>query len=397
MKAPATKSAKPAKSATAGAKGRSAASKAAVPPARKPLTKSAAKPAAKPVVKPAPKAVSKPMAKAPARAAPKAVAKATKPVAKGTVKPKVTAPIQKTAKPAAKASPKPVAKTTASSKPVAAAKKAAVPVKPTPSRTPAVKSIPASSAKSKAQPAAKAAVPTVTSSAPRAAAAAPVSKAASVKRAPAPAPVIVEPTPRPLGKRAAKKVMMEQMTQAAVVPTHAPDAAKATFSHTNERAVMTPPVPSSIQKDPKRANNWKTLPADQLTDQDVQAMPDSEYMSDLQLAYFRRKLSLLKADMLANAGETTEHLREDTVVVPDPADRATIEEEHALELRTRDRERKLLKKIEQAIVRIDSGDYGYCEETGEPIGVGRLMARPTASLSLEAQQRRELKQKMFGD
>ncbi len=209
--------------------------------------------------------------------------------------------------------------------------------------------------------------------------------------------MVVEPTPRPLGKRAAKKVMMEQMTQAAVVPTHAADAAKATFSNMNERAVMTPPVPSSIQKDPKRANNWKTLPVDQLTDLDIQAMPDSEYMSDLQLGYFRRKLSQLKADMLANAGETTEHLREDTVVVPDPADRATIEEEHALELRTRDRERKLLKKIEQAIVRIDAGDYGYCEETGEPIGVGRLMARPTASLSLEAQQRRELKQKMFGD
>ena len=83
--------------------------------------------------------------------------------------------------------------------------------------------------------------------------------------------------------------------------------------------------------------------------------------------------------------------------MPDPADRATIEEEHALELRTRDRERKLLKKIEQSIQRIDAGDYGYCDETGEPIGVGRLLARPTANLSLEAQQRRELKQKMFGD
>jgi DnaK suppressor protein len=152
-----------------------------------------------------------------------------------------------------------------------------------------------------------------------------------------------------------------------------------------------------VQKDPKRANNWKTLSVEQLTDPDVQAMPDAEYMNDVQLAFFRRKLSLLKDDMLANAGETTEHLREDTVVVPDPADRATIEEEHALELRTRDRERKLLKKIEQAIARIDSGEYGYCEETGEAIGVGRLMARPTASLSLEAQQRRELKQKMFGD
>ncbi|WP_353844524.1 RNA polymerase-binding protein DksA [Hydrogenophaga sp.] len=160
---------------------------------------------------------------------------------------------------------------------------------------------------------------------------------------------------------------------------------------------MTTPVPASLQKDPKRANNWKTLPVEQLTDQDVLSMPDGEYMNDQQLAFFRLKLQRLKADMLANAGETTEHLREDTVVVPDPADRATIEEEHALELRTRDRERKLLKKIEQAIARIDSGDYGYCEETGEPIGVGRLMARPTASLSLEAQQRRELKQKMFGD
>ena len=207
----------------------------------------------------------------------------------------------------------------------------------------------------------------------------------------------VEPTPRPLGKRAAKKVMMEQMTQADVVPTHAPDAAKATFSTTNERVVMTPPVPSAIRKDPKRANNWKTLAIDQLTDEDIMAMPDDEYMGELQLGYFRRKLIQLRADMLANAGETTEHLREDTVVVPDPADRATIEEEHALELRTRDRERKLLKKIEQAIGRIDSGDYGYCDETGEAIGVGRLMARPTASLSLEAQQRRELKQKMFGD
>jgi DnaK suppressor protein len=206
----------------------------------------------------------------------------------------------------------------------------------------------------------------------------------------------IEPTPKPLGKRAAKKVMMEQMMQAAVVPTHAPDAAKATFSTMNER-VLTPPVPSSIQKDPKRANNWKTLPVEQLTDLDVLAMPDSEYMNDVQLAFFRHKLSLLKADMLANAGETTEHLREDTVVVPDPADRATIEEEHALELRTRDRERKLLKKIQQSIVRIDAGDYGYCDETGEAIGVARLMARPTASLSLEAQQRRELKQKMFGD
>lgn len=104
----------------------------------------------------------------------------------------------------------------------------------------------------------------------------------------------------------------------------------------------------------------------------------------------------MERELRANADQTTVNLRE-TTVVPDPADRATIEEEHALELRTRDRERKLLKKVQAAIKRIDDGDYGYCEETGDPIGVARLMARPTATLSLEAQQRRELKQKMYGD
>ena len=89
--------------------------------------------------------------------------------------------------------------------------------------------------------------------------------------------------------------------------------------------------------------------------------------------------------------------RRQTQLAPDPLDRATIEEEHALELRTRDRERKLLKKVQAAIKRIDEGEYGWCAETGEPIGVARLLARPTATLSLEAQQRRELKQKMYND
>ena len=174
-------------------------------------------------------------------------------------------------------------------------------------------------------------------------------------------------------------------------------AAKASYMQLATAPLIVPPLPSAAKKDPKLANNWRTKPADQLTDAELLAMPDSEYMNDKQMAAFRQKLALLKQDILNSAGETTEHLREDTVVVPDPADRATIEEEHALELRTRDRERKLLKKIEQSIARIDAGDYGYCDETGEPIGVGRLLARPTATLSLEAQQRRELKQKMFGD
>jgi DnaK suppressor protein len=149
--------------------------------------------------------------------------------------------------------------------------------------------------------------------------------------------------------------------------------------------------------DPKLVNAWKSKAGNDLTDAEVLAMPDAEYMNAKQIEFFRAKLQGLKNEVLSNAGETTEHLREDTTIVPDPADRATIEEEHALELRTRDRERKLLKKIVQSISRLDTGEYGYCDETGEPIGLGRLIARPTATLSLEAQQRRELKQKMFGD
>ena len=133
-----------------------------------------------------------------------------------------------------------------------------------------------------------------------------------------------------------------------------------------------------------------------LTEAEILKMPESDYMNPAQLEFFRERLLEMERDIRNNADETTEHLRE-TVIVPDPADRATIEEEHALELRPRDRERKLLKKIKQSLERIDSGDYGYCEETGDPIGIPRLLARPTATLSLEAQQRRELRQKLYVD
>jgi len=138
--------------------------------------------------------------------------------------------------------------------------------------------------------------------------------------------------------------------------------------------------------------NGKRLP----TEGELLKMPELAYMNEQQLAFFKHRLQQMERELLQNADETTEHLRE-TVIVPDPADRATIEEEHALELRTRDRERKLLKKVQQSLARIEAGDYGYCEETGDPIGIPRLLARPTATLSLEAQQRREIKQKMFGD
>lgn len=336
----------------------------------------------------------KPPAKAPA-----------KPVAKAAVKakpaPKAAAKTVKPAKPAAKAAPAkkpaPAAAKKTAAKPVPSkAKAVAKPVKPVPktSSKPSAKS----AAKPVAKPAAKPAV-----KAPAKAPAKPVVKAAAPVAAPAPAPApaplrggLMAPPPLKPGRRSSARVATQSPPPAPMVPTHAPDAAKASYSTMTER-VIAPPPQAAAKKDPKLANNWKTKSAEQLTDDEVKAMPDSEYMNEKQLAFFRHKLSVLKQDIHNSAGETTEHLREDTVVVPDPADRATIEEEHALELRTRDRERKLLKKIEQSIARIDSGDYGYCDETGEPIGVGRLIARPTANLSLEAQQRRELKQKMFGD
>ncbi len=145
----------------------------------------------------------------------------------------------------------------------------------------------------------------------------------------------------------------------------------------------------------KATTKTKKAPA-LLTEEQILKMGDDDYMNQAQLDFFKARLLKMEQDLLRNAGQTTENLRE-TTLVPDPADRATIEEEHALELRTRDRERKLLKKVKASIASIDAGEYGWCVETGEPIGVARLLARPTATLSLEAQQRRELKQKLYND
>jgi len=198
---------------------------------------------------------------------------------------------------------------------------------------------------------------------------------------------------KPAGAQA--RVRATRTELAAAVPPP-PPAPAAPVRHLPERVTLGALEPAA-KVDPKLANAWKTKPGRELTEAELLAMPESEYMSDQQYDFFRTVLIALKDDLLSNAGETTEHLREDTSIVPDPADRATIEEEHALELRTRDRERKLLKKIAQSLSRIEAREYGYCDETGEPIGLRRLLARPTATLSLEAQQRRELKQKMFGD
>jgi len=344
-------------------------------------------------------AASKTAAKKPAPAS-KAKAKvAAKPVVKTKAKVSAkTKPVPAKKAPPAARKPVPAVKSRPAAKPVKKAAKPAAPVKKSPPVKPAVKA---------AKPATKPAQPSVkgkASAKPEEKVIKTITKTAASpagKTTPSPASIAAAPAPlqtpalKP-GRRASLRNSSFAPPPAPMIPTHSPDAAKASYSTIAER-VIAPPPHVAAKKDPKLANNWKTKQGEALTDEEVKAMPDSEYMNEKQLAFFRHKLSVLKQDIHNSAGETTEHLREDTVVVPDPADRATIEEEHALELRTRDRERKLLKKIEQSIARIDSGDYGYCDETGEAIGVGRLIARPTANLSLEAQQRRELKQKMFGD
>ena len=122
-----------------------------------------------------------------------------------------------------------------------------------------------------------------------------------------------------------------------------------------------------------------------------------EYMSKEQLEHFRLILSTWKQDLMQEVDRTMLHMKDEAANFPDPNDRATQESEFSLELRTRDRERKLIRKIDEALKRIEDGSYGYCLETGEPIGVKRLEARPVATLSVEAQERRERREKQFGD
>jgi DnaK suppressor protein len=324
---------------------------------------------------------------------------------KATTKPvavKAAAPVKAKSLTKAKPATKPVAKPTAKSAVPAKATKVTKPTQPIkPVVAPKSKPV-APVAPVKAKAATVVAKPTPAKPTKSSEKLSPVSPKA-IKAPPAPTPVKApanEPVMTSSGvpvRSGRPSSRLAQLTVPSMAQSVASTAAKASFTKMTAVQPIISPLASATKRNPKLANNWKTKTVEVLTDDEIIAMPDDAYMNDIQMAFFRLKLVTLKQEILSSAGKTTEHLREDTVVVPDPADRATIEEEHALELRTRDRERKLLKKIEQSIDRIDAGDYGYCDETGEPIGVGRLLARPTATLSLEAQQRRELKQKMFGD
>ncbi|WP_092077935.1 RNA polymerase-binding protein DksA [Poseidonocella sedimentorum] len=139
------------------------------------------------------------------------------------------------------------------------------------------------------------------------------------------------------------------------------------------------------------------MKAESFLPSDYQPAEDEPFMNERQLEYFRRKLEAWKADILADSRDTIETLQGSTRSIPDVADRASEETDRALELRTRDRQRKLVAKIDSALRRIEEGEYGYCEVTGEPISLKRLDARPIATMSLEAQERHERREKVHRD
>ena len=131
--------------------------------------------------------------------------------------------------------------------------------------------------------------------------------------------------------------------------------------------------------------------------EDYRPSDDEEFMNPLQVEYFRQKLTRWRSELLADSAETLRSLQEESLLKPDLTDRASLETERSIELRTRDRERKLISKIDSALARLDSGTYGYCEETEEPIGIRRLEARPIATLSIEAQERHERMERTHRD
>ena len=139
------------------------------------------------------------------------------------------------------------------------------------------------------------------------------------------------------------------------------------------------------------------MKAETFLPEDYRPAEDEPFMNERQTEYFRRKLNAWKEDILLDSRDTVEGLQENTRNIPDVADRASEETDRALELRTRDRERKLVAKIDAALRRLDEGEYGYCDDTGEPISLKRLDARPIATMSLEAQERHERREKVHRD
>lgn len=282
-------------------------------------------------------------------------------------------------------------------KKVTAAKPAPASASKSGSKTPAGKA--AAAAKTVAiKPAAKAPAAAVTK---KTVAKSPVEKVAAPAKVAAKTsvakPVAAKATP---AKPVPKKPALAK-TVAPTKPTVAPAVQKKAMPEKVTKPLTVAAAPAKTAPAPKSAGKASTAKKKKAVigvpgEDEIVQMTDDEYMNEAQLAFFKMRLQTMKDEILVNARETGEHLKENEVFA-DPNDRATVEEENMLEQRVRDRERKLLKKIDQSLARIEAGDYGYCLETGEPIGIPRLLARPTAELCIEAQEKHERREKLFAD
>ena len=194
-------------------------------------------------------------------------------------------------------------------------------------------------------------------------------------------------------KKAAKKAASRKRTTAKAKPAARKTAAAKKKPVTRKRTRR----PASARRRPARPAGRSVLSGPLHGFEPYQPGKGEEYMSDDQLEHFRDILTAWKLELMEEVDRTVLHMKDEAANFPDPNDRATQESEFGLELRTRDRERKLLKKIDSALARIDDGSYGFCEETGEEIGLKRLEARPVATMCLEAQERRELAERQFRD
>jgi len=214
-------------------------------------------------------------------------------------------------------------------------------------------------------------------------------KTVSEKAARPVAKPVAKAAPKPVSAK--EKAVPRKTVTAAAKPAPKPAPAK------TKPAPRPEPVTDALRaEDADLAMNPSLLSGPRNV-QPYQISKGEEYMSKEQLEHFRTILSSWKQDLMQEVDRTVLHMKDEAANFPDPNDRATQESEFSLELRTRDRERKLIRKIDEALKRIEDGSYGFCLETGEPIGVKRLEARPVATLSVEAQERRERREKQFGD
>jgi DnaK suppressor protein len=282
----------------------------------------------------------------------------------------------------------------------AAAKKVAAPAKKVAAKAAPKPAVAKKAAPVKAAPAKKAAAPKAPAKA--------ATKAAAPKAAPAPA----KKTSAPVAEHSAAKATPKQQVKASAATAPAPAAKAASPAPGRKASAVGSATPSRTEKSAQASMNSTTLengitkedgryalPASTVIDlpKGYKPGPDEEYMSPRHLAYFRNKLKDWREQLVEESRQTMDNLREEVRDVGDEAERATRETENSLELRTRDRYRKLISKIDKALRRIEEGRYGFCEETDEEIGVERLDARPIATLTLDAQERREHLQKQMGD